>query len=103
MWPDLARLVEEALRFFHRQRNDLRARVVLPKHVQTVFRVESTPMSQIVGGWKRHTASEANQALADQPYPEPRFLPLRIRSLDSDLQKNDPKLGFGPQNPCKSL
>ncbi len=61
--PELAGLVEGALRFFHGERYDLRAWVVMPNHVHALFKVDTTPMSEIVKSWKRHTAREANLML----------------------------------------
>ena len=60
---DLAAMVEGALRFFHGQRYDLRAWVVMPNHVHTLFKVDATPMSQIVESWKKFTCNRANELL----------------------------------------
>ena len=46
--PEIAGLVETALRFFHGQRYELRAWVVMPNHVHALFKVDSVPMSRIV-------------------------------------------------------
>jgi REP element-mobilizing transposase RayT len=59
----VARLVEESLRLFHGQRYDLRAWVVMPNHVHVLFKVDTTPMSQIVKGWKSCTSRDANRIL----------------------------------------
>ena len=64
--PEVAALVENALRFFHGQRYDLRAWVVMPNHVHVLFKVDNTPMSQVVRSWKRHTARQANRLLGRQ-------------------------------------
>ena len=61
--PDLAKLAEDTLRFFHGQRYDLRAWVVMSNHVHVLLKVGTTPMSEIVGSWKKRIAREANKAL----------------------------------------
>jgi REP element-mobilizing transposase RayT len=61
--PEIAKLVEDALLFFHRERYDLRAWVVMPNHIHVLFRVDATPMSRIVESWKKHTAFKANGIL----------------------------------------
>lgn len=61
--PDIAELVEGALRFFHGQRYDLRAWVIMPNHVHVLFQVGEVPMSEILESWKSYTAKEANKLL----------------------------------------
>lgn len=61
--PKAAELVENALRYFDRQRYELRAWVIMPNHVHVLFKPTAMPMSQVVGSWKKYTAHEANQAL----------------------------------------
>ena len=61
--PDVARVVEEALRHFQGARYDLRAWVVMPNHVHALFKVDAVPMSEILEGWKRYSAREANKLL----------------------------------------
>jgi REP element-mobilizing transposase RayT len=61
--PEIAQSVEDALRFFHGQRYDLRAWVVMPNHVHCLFKVDATPMAEILESWKKHTAQKANRRL----------------------------------------
>jgi REP element-mobilizing transposase RayT len=61
--PDIARIVEEAVRFFHGERYELRAWVVMPNHVHALFKVDATPMAEILESWKKHTAQKANRLL----------------------------------------
>ncbi len=61
--PDIASLVEEAVRFFHGERYDLRAWVVMPNHVHALFQVKSTPMAEVLESWKKYTAQTANRLL----------------------------------------
>jgi REP element-mobilizing transposase RayT len=64
--PEVAKLVDDALRFFHGQRHDLRAWVVMPNHVHALFKVGAMPMSEVVEGWKKYTAHEVNKRLGRQ-------------------------------------
>jgi REP element-mobilizing transposase RayT len=61
--PEIAKLVEDAVRFFHGQRYDLRAWVLMPNHVHVLFKVDTTPMAEILESWKKHTAFKANRLL----------------------------------------
>jgi len=61
--PEIAQLVEDAVRFFHGERYDLRAWVVMPNHVHALFKVDATPMAEILESWKKHTAQKANRLL----------------------------------------
>jgi REP element-mobilizing transposase RayT len=61
--PAVAKLVEDALRFFHGQRYELRAWIVMPNHVHVLFKVGEMPMSRVVEDWKKFTAKEANKLL----------------------------------------
>jgi REP element-mobilizing transposase RayT len=61
--PDIARIVEDAVRFFHGERYELRAWVVMPNHVHTLFKVDATPMAEILESWKKYTAQKANRLL----------------------------------------
>jgi REP-associated tyrosine transposase len=44
-------------------RYELRAWCVMPNHVHVLFKVGITPMSEIVGAWKKHTGRLANKLL----------------------------------------
>jgi REP element-mobilizing transposase RayT len=61
--PDVAQIVETALRFFHGERYELRAWCVMPNHVHVLFKVSSVPMAEILESWKKHTAQKANRLL----------------------------------------
>ena len=56
-------MVVGTLRHFHGQRYDLRAWVVMPNHVHALFKVDATPMSEIVESWKKFTCNRANEML----------------------------------------
>ena len=59
--PDIARLVEQALRFHHSQWYELRAWVIMPNHLHCLIKIGETPLAKIVKELKRYTAREANQ------------------------------------------
>ncbi len=61
--PDIAGIVEASLRFFHSERYDLRAWVVMPNHVHLLFQVLDVPMSALIDAWKGYTAKQANKLL----------------------------------------
>ena len=64
--PDLAKLVEDSLRFFHGKRYELRVWVVMPNHVHVLFQTGSESMSRTVENWKKFTAHEANKLAGRQ-------------------------------------
>ena len=97
--PELARLVEETLRFFHGQRYDLRAWVIMPNHVHTLFKVDSIPMSEIVGNWKKYTANQANRALGRRgAFWEADYWDTYMRSAAHELQT----IRYTENNPTKA-
>jgi hypothetical protein len=61
--PEIAVLVENAIRLFHGIRYELRSWVLLSNHVHALFKVDAVPMSEIVETWKKHTAAKANRLL----------------------------------------
>jgi len=61
--PEIASLVEDAVRFFHGERYELRAWVAMPNHVHALFKVDATPMTEILKSWKKYTAQKANRLL----------------------------------------
>ena len=61
--PDLAQLVEEAIRFYHQRHYEMRAWVVMPNHVHALFKVGNTPLARIMDQLKEYTAREANKRL----------------------------------------
>jgi REP element-mobilizing transposase RayT len=60
---EIARIVEDSLRFRHGQDYELRAWVIMPNHVHLLFKVFDVPMSQLVDAWKGFTAEQANKIL----------------------------------------
>lgn len=61
--PDVAKVVEDSLKFYHDHRYELRAWVVMPNHVHVLFKVGDVSMSRTVEGWKKFTAHEINKLL----------------------------------------
>jgi putative transposase len=60
---EIAKMVEEALRFHHNERYDVLAWAVMPNHVHVLFKTGATPMSKIVETWKKNTAFKANREM----------------------------------------
>jgi len=60
---DVARLVEDAFRFYHGRWYDLLAWVVMPNHVHFLVKVGNASLSKSVKELKRYTAREANKIL----------------------------------------
>ncbi len=58
--PEVAKVVSQALWFFHGTRYDLEAWVVMPNHVHVLF-TQYAPLGRVVGGWKSYTARQANR------------------------------------------
>ena len=63
---DIARVVENAVRFHHGQWYDLLAWIVMPNHVHLLVKVGNTSLSKIVNELKRYTAREANKILRQE-------------------------------------
>jgi REP element-mobilizing transposase RayT len=62
--PAIADLVAGALKFFERQRYELRAWVVMPNHVHVVvWPISPHTLSDILHSWKSYTATQANKLL----------------------------------------
>ena len=60
---EIARLVDDAFRFYHGKRYELGAWVVMPNHIHALFKVEEMPVGKIMGQFKEYTAREANKLL----------------------------------------
>lgn len=55
--PDVAKIVQEALLFFHEDRYRVHAWVVMPNHFHVLFQpINGWDLSKIVGSWKKYTA-----------------------------------------------
>lgn len=61
--PEIGAIVHGAMRFYHSKRCEMLAWVVMPNHVHALFRVATSPMSELVADWKTYTAREANKLL----------------------------------------
>jgi REP element-mobilizing transposase RayT len=61
--PEIAEVVESALRFFDGQRYQLRAWVVMPNHVHVLMETGSEPLAKVIQSWKSFTAKAANRLL----------------------------------------
>jgi len=62
--PDIASMVEDALRHFDGKRYRLLAWCLMPNHAHVVVEIVSeNSLSEIVGSWKSFTAKQANKAI----------------------------------------
>jgi REP element-mobilizing transposase RayT len=61
--PDVAKLVDDAIRFYHGDCYELLAWVVMPNHVHVLFKTDAIPLSKIISTLKRYTAREINKRL----------------------------------------
>ncbi len=65
--PALADLVQHAFQFFHQQRYDLHAWVIMPNHGHVLFTPrEGYAMGSILHSWKSYTSNKANEYLGKQ-------------------------------------
>jgi putative transposase len=62
--PAIAKLTEDALRFFDGERYRLAAWVVMPNHVHLLVDVWQTPLAELVKSWKSFVARAANKVLS---------------------------------------
>ena len=72
--PRIAKLCEEALRFFHGERYELLAWCVMANHVHVLVHLWQTPLVKMVQSWKRHVATQAEAYLAERRSPTRRVL-----------------------------
>ena len=59
----VAAMVENAWRFFDRERYELKAWVIMPNHLHVLFEVTRMSTSRVLENWKKYTAHEANKIL----------------------------------------
>ena len=104
--PELAKIVEDALRFFHGQHYELRAWAVMPNHVHALFKVATTPMADILESWKKHSAQRANRLLGRRgDFWQADYWDTYMRGDEHELEtcksvENNPaKAGFAPDEP----
>lgn len=57
--PRVAKLCEDALRFFHNERYELLAWCVMPNHVHVLVHVWEWPLWKMIQNWKVHVANES--------------------------------------------
>jgi len=56
-------MVEATFLYFHSDRYDLRAWVVMPNHVHVLFKTGEVPMRRVVESWKKRSGRLANVSL----------------------------------------
>jgi len=67
--PQTAKLVQDTLLNFHRDRYELRAWCVMPNHVHVLADVKQTPLWKMVKSWKQFSQTAANRLLAERRPP----------------------------------
>jgi putative DNA methylase len=62
--PEIASIVDGALRYFDQQRYNLFAWTIMPNHVHVLFQlIEPNILSSILHSWKSYSAHQANKVL----------------------------------------
>jgi putative transposase len=79
--PRVAKLCEDALRFFHNDRYELLAWCVMPNHVHVLVQVWRTPLWKLVATWKKHVAAQGLSILRKE-----RRSPDRFERLKNDTE-----------------
>ncbi len=96
---DIAQIVEDNFRQFSGERYELRSWVIMPNHVHVLFKVGLSPMSEIVGGWKRHTGRLANKLLGKQgAFWAEDYFDVFMRNADQERQV----IHYIESNPAKA-
>jgi len=60
---DIAQVMEQALRYYHPRKYELRAWVLMPNHIHLLMQIGVTPLADVVKDLKRYTTRQANQIL----------------------------------------
>ena len=97
--PAVAKMVMEALSFFHKKRYFLHAGVVMPNHLHAVFRcAPGVTISEVMYSWKSFTSKEANKILGRRgTFWEQEFMD----SLVHDQNELDRVMRYVLENPEK--
>jgi putative DNA methylase len=62
--PDVAAMVQDAIRYFDGERYKLFAWTIMPNHVHVLIeQVAGYPLGDIIHAWKSFTAKQANKQL----------------------------------------
>ena len=76
----IAKLVEDTLLHFHKDRYELLGWCVMPNHVHVLVEIWQTPLAELVHTWKRFIAREANKALGrTEPFWEREYWDTKMR------------------------
>jgi len=98
--PDVAQVVETALRLFHAKRYELRAWCVMPNHVHVLFKADATPMAEIIESWKKYTAQKLNRLLNQRGrFWEADYWDTYMRNAEHERKS----VHYVETNPCKAL
>jgi putative transposase len=100
LWrPDMAAIVETALRLFHGARYDLRAWVIMSNHVHVLFKTNTAPMAEILESWKKHTANKNNRLLKQRgAFWAPDYFDIYMRDAEHERKT----VRYIENNPAKA-
>ena len=97
--PAIAKLTEDALRYFDGQRYTLAAWVVMPNHVHLLVDVWEVPLAELIKSWKSHVARAANKLLGRSgPFWEREYLDTVI----ADEKQRQTAVRYIENNPVKA-
>jgi REP element-mobilizing transposase RayT len=98
--PQVASMVESALKYFHGQRYELVAWCVMPNHVHVVVRpLGDHRLTEILQSWKSFTAKQANKVLRRQgSFWQPEYYDHLIR----DEEDFNHAVNYVLQNPARA-
>ncbi len=92
--PRIAKLCDDAMRFFHNERYQLLAWCVMPNHVHVLVHVWQMPLWKMVATWKKHVAAQGLAILRKERRSPDRLesvastkMPIRRSALQSFWQR----------------
>jgi putative transposase len=98
--PEVAKLVEDALRFHHGTWYDLLAWVIMPNHVHFLIKIGETSLTKIIKELKRFTARQANAMLRrDGAFWDKDYFDTYMRDADHESKT----YRYIENNPVKAL
>jgi putative transposase len=98
--PEVAKLVEDALRFHHGIWYDLLAWAIMPNHVHFLIKAGETSLGKIVKELKRYTARQANTILhREGAFWDEDYFDTYMRDADHELKTRR----YIENNPVKAL
>jgi putative transposase len=98
--PEIARLVEDVLRFHHGTWYELLAWVIMPNHVHFLIKIGETSLAKIIKELKRYTARQANTMLRREgAFWDEDYFDTYMRDADHEAKTRR----YIENNPAKAL